>query len=147
MLGFLTTTYLVPAIVLNPSFIIHFLNTVYSHLAPPANSVSHSPYPWFEKLGPVPGSTLFFDVYNHEKLVWVFSVVMAFVQIVAFEWVKENREQVELARKANVGKQIDSKDGNETVDGSFGNAYWRVIAFLLSCGAISAVCKSVLEIG
>lgn len=134
MFAFLTTTYLLPAVMLNPSVIIHIINTFYSHFIPPTISVSNSPYPWFEKLGPVPGSTLFFDVHDHDRLLWVYTIVMAFLQVIVFEWVKENRARMELARKAKVRKEANSKYGNENFVGRGGNSHWKIIAFSMSCG-------------
>jgi hypothetical protein len=133
MFSFLATTYLLPIIALNPSIVIHFINTIYSHFLPSAGSVSHSPYPWFERLGPVPGTSLLYDVHDHDQSLWVFTVMMVLLQVVVFEWVKENRAQMELARKANARKDVNSKYGNERIIGNGGNAYWKIIAFSTSC--------------
>jgi len=88
----LSTTYLIPAILLNPAFILHLINTFASHLLPPSPPVaSHSPHPFMESIGPVPGSTPYWDVHADDALCWRYTAIMVLVQVFAFGRVSDNR--------------------------------------------------------
>ncbi|KAG9243375.1 hypothetical protein BJ878DRAFT_120662 [Calycina marina] len=101
----LSSSYLIPAILLNPAFILHIINTFVSHMTPPANPVSYSPFPFFESLGPVPGSKPFFDVHNNDQLCWGYTAVMVFVQALVFGKVQDNRIQRKAARVARTERE------------------------------------------
>jgi hypothetical protein len=88
----LSTTYLIPAILLNPAFILHLINTFVSHLVPPSPAVtSHSPHPFMESIGPLPGSTPYWDMHADDALCWRYTAVMVVVQVLAFGRVQDNR--------------------------------------------------------
>jgi len=92
----LSTTYLLPAIILNPAFILHLINTFVSHLMPPPPTISYSPHRIMESLGPLPGSPPYLDMHANDQLCWRYTAVMVIVQIFAFGRVSDNR----IARKA-----------------------------------------------
>jgi hypothetical protein len=92
----LSTTYLIPAILLNPAFVLHLINTFVSHLVPPSPPViSHSPHPFMESIGPVPGSTPYWDMHADDALCWRYTAIMVLLQVLAFGRVQDNR----LARR------------------------------------------------
>ena len=87
----LSTSYLLPAIFLNPSVFLHLLNTAISHLRHAPSAPSISPHPRLEGLGPLPGSTLYFDMHANDKLCWKYTTLMVIVQILVVWKVQENR--------------------------------------------------------
>jgi hypothetical protein len=88
----LSTTYLLPAILLNPCFLLHLINTVVSHYGPPPTA-SVSPHPFMESIGPVPGSVLYMDMHADDQLCWGYTFLMVLVQLFAFGRVQDNRSQ------------------------------------------------------
>jgi hypothetical protein len=88
----LSTTYLLPAIFLNPCFLLHLINTVVSHYGPPPTA-SVSPHPFMESIGPVPGSVLYMDMHADDQLCWGYTFLMVLVQLFAFGRVQDNRSQ------------------------------------------------------
>ncbi|TVY38379.1 hypothetical protein LOCC1_G006484 [Lachnellula occidentalis] len=95
----LSSTYLIPALIFNPAFILHLINTFVSHFVPSPPTVSHSPHPVMEHLGPVQGTTLYMDMHDDDQLCWKYTAVMVVVQLFAFGRVSEKRGQ-RKARKA-----------------------------------------------
>jgi hypothetical protein len=87
----LSTTYLLPAIFLNPALVLHLINTFMSHLQPQPSGASGSPHPRLQALGPVPGSTPYLDMHADEQLCWRYTAVMVVVQLLAIGSVKDNR--------------------------------------------------------
>lgn len=101
MLAF-STTYLLPAILLNPAFILHLINTFVSHVVPPTPPViSQSPHPFVERIGPLPGSTPYWDMRTDDRLCWQYTAVMVVVQLVAFGRVQDNRVRRRTVRTEN----------------------------------------------
>jgi hypothetical protein len=96
----LSTSYLLPAVLLNPAFILHLINTYVSHMWPPPLTISHSPHPFMESLGPLPGSTLYLDMHADDKLCWRYTIVMVIVQLFSFIRVSDNRVRRRSAREA-----------------------------------------------
>jgi hypothetical protein len=92
----ISTTYLLPAIILNPAFILHLINTFFSHYMPPPPTISYSPHPFMESLGPLPGTTLALDMHANDQLCWGYTAIMVIAQVFAFGKVSDNR----IARKA-----------------------------------------------
>lgn len=90
----LRTSYLLPAILLNPAFLVHCLNTYVSHILynTTAFSPSISPYPTFENLGPIPNAPVLFDVHEQDGLLWVYTVFSVVMQIWVFGKVTRSRE-------------------------------------------------------
>jgi len=88
----LTTTYLLPAILLNPVLFLHSLNTILSRLLPPivaATQVQPAPY---SNLGPS-GNLPHLDMHASDNLCWSYTVVMVCAQLVAFGSVSQSREE------------------------------------------------------
>ena len=96
----LSTSYLVPAVLLNPAFILHLINTYVSHMWPPPLTISHSPHPFMESLGPLPGSDPFLDMHADDKLCWRYTIVMVIVQLFSFIRISDNRVRRRSAREA-----------------------------------------------
>jgi hypothetical protein len=96
----LSSTYLLPAILLNPAFILHLINTYVSHMDPPPLTISHSPHPIMESLGPLPGSTPYLDMHADDRLCWRYTIVMVIVQLFSFIRVSDNRGRRRSAREA-----------------------------------------------
>ncbi|TVY56826.1 hypothetical protein LSUE1_G009515, partial [Lachnellula suecica] len=98
-----------PALFLNPTFVLHLINTFMSHLVPPPLTQSNSLHPVFEGFGPVPGSAPYIDVHANNRLCWKFTGVIVVVQFLAFTWVSENREQRKARRAARLEKERAKK--------------------------------------
>lgn len=96
----LSSSYLLPAILLNPAFVLHLINTYVSHMWPPPLTVSHSPHQTMQSLGPLPGSTLYLDMHADEQLCWRYTIGMVVVQLLAFLRVSDNRQRRKSAREA-----------------------------------------------
>jgi hypothetical protein len=96
----LSTSYLLPAVLLNPAFILHLINTYVSHMWPPPLTISHSPHPFMESLGPLPGSKPYLDMHDDETLCWRYTAVMVIVQVFSFIRVSDNRVRRRSAREA-----------------------------------------------
>ncbi|KAM3086209.1 hypothetical protein ACMFMF_000163 [Clarireedia jacksonii] len=112
----ITSTYLLPAIFLNPAFVLHLINTFISHLLPPPPTISVSPHPIFETLGPLPGTDLAFDMHEDDTLCWSYTFVMVIVQLLAFGRVSNNRVRRSHARASRVGKdKMRKEQKSETI--------------------------------
>jgi hypothetical protein len=88
----LTTTYLRPAILLNPVLFLHSLNTILSRLLPPivaATQVQPAPY---SNLGPSANHP-HLDMHASDNLCWSYTAVMVCAQLVAFGSVSQSREE------------------------------------------------------
>jgi hypothetical protein len=96
----LSTSYLLPAVLLNPAFVLHLINTYVSHMWPPPPTISHSPHTIMESLGPLPGSTPYLDMHADDKLCWRYTIVMVIVQLFSFIRVSDNRGRRRSAREA-----------------------------------------------
>jgi hypothetical protein len=96
----LSSTYLIPAIILNPALILHLINTFHSHMMPPPTTISYSAHPIIEGFGPLPGSTPYMDMHADDTLCWRYTILMVFVQLLAFGRVSDNRVQKKTARAA-----------------------------------------------
>jgi hypothetical protein len=101
----LTTTYLIPALFLNPAFVLHIINTFVSHFVPPPPTISHSPHPFMESIGPVPGSTLYLDMHADDALCWRYTALMVVVQLLAFGRVSDNRGQRRAKKAARLERE------------------------------------------
>jgi hypothetical protein len=112
----LSTTYLLPAILLNPAFILHLINTFVSHMVPPPLTVSHSPHPFMESIGPVPGSKPYLDMHANDQLCWRYTVLMVIVQLLAFGRVQDNRVQRKSAKAAKLEREKLRKEKLEKME-------------------------------
>jgi hypothetical protein len=97
----LTSTYLLPAVLLNPIVILHGLNTFLYHWIPSAHALSASKHQWLENLGPTRGNSLpYFDIHDNEHLCWGYTLLMVAVQVLAYGTVNDNRVRRKSARAA-----------------------------------------------
>ncbi|KAH8596239.1 hypothetical protein B0O99DRAFT_651850 [Bisporella sp. PMI_857] len=106
----ISSSYLLPAILVNPAFILHLINTFVSYWAPPPPIPSASPYPNFEKWGPLPGSTLYLDMHADDRLCWSYTVIMVIVQFLAFGRVQDNRVRRHSAKVAKAEREKVRKE-------------------------------------
>jgi len=106
----LTSTYLLPAILLNPAFVLHLFNTFVSHLMPPPLAVSNSPHPFMETLGPVANSRPYLDMHANDQLCWSYTAVMVGVQLLVFGRVQDNRVRRKSAKAAKLEREILRKE-------------------------------------
>ncbi|KAG4025245.1 hypothetical protein MFRU_063g00350 [Monilinia fructicola] len=104
-MSFFSTTYLLPGILLNPAFVLHLLNTLCSHLSPPPLTLSTSPHPIFESLGPLPGSEWAFDVHKDNALCWRYTAFMVIIQMWIFGRVSGNRISMKDAKAARADRE------------------------------------------
>ncbi|KAG4433564.1 hypothetical protein IFR05_010960 [Cadophora sp. M221] len=111
----LSTTYLLPAILLNPAFVLHLFNTFISHIVPPPPSVSHSPHPFMESIGPVRNAPPYLDMHADDQLCWGYTAVMVLVQVLAFGRVNDNRVRRKSAKAAKLERDRIRKEKLEKV--------------------------------
>lgn len=81
------TSYLLPAVFLNPCVILHFLiNTPISHLDSTVYPTSNSHAQWLESLGPVSPAYKqpFFDVHRSDGMTLAYTMLMVGLQVLAF---------------------------------------------------------------
>ncbi|KAF7916252.1 uncharacterized protein EAE97_012130 [Botrytis byssoidea] len=102
---FLSTTYLIPGILLNPAFVLHLINTFVSHLLPPPPTMSTSPHPIFESLGPLPGSQWALDMHEDDALCWRYTAVMVVIQMWIFGRVSGNRISMKDAKASRIERE------------------------------------------
>ncbi|CZS89232.1 uncharacterized protein RAG0_00638 [Rhynchosporium agropyri] len=106
----LSTTYLIPAILLNPPFVLHLFNTFISHMMPPPPSISHSPHSFMESIGPIRNAPPYLDMHADEQLCWGYTVVMVLVQVLAFDRVNDNRVRRKSAKAAKLERERIRKE-------------------------------------
>ncbi|TAQ84301.1 hypothetical protein B7494_g7377 [Chlorociboria aeruginascens] len=111
----LSTNYLLPAILLNPAFILHLFNTFVSHLIPPPPTISHSPHPFMESLGPLPGAKSCFDVHADDNLCWRYTMVMVCLQVLAFGRVSDNRMRRKRAKAERLERERIAGEKTSTI--------------------------------
>lgn len=78
----LSTTYIVPAIFLNPVLFLHSVNTVLTQILPPLND-----RPWSHTAPHI-------DVHSSGGACWGFTMIMIIAQLVAFRKVGKARQDV-----------------------------------------------------
>jgi hypothetical protein len=102
----LTSTYLLPAVLLNPVVILHGFNTFMSHVTPAATVVvSTSQHQWLENLGPVSARGYYLDVHSNEQLCWGYTMLIVVVQILAYGTVSDERVRRKSARAAKAARE------------------------------------------
>jgi len=86
----LSTSYLLPAVLLNPILILHTLNSLLCRLLP---SFADQPLPtWSDPTtwGPH-GTPPYLDVHSSANFCWVYTICMVCLQLFAFEKVSQGR--------------------------------------------------------
>lgn len=131
--------YVLPAVFLQPGFILHLINTFTSHLFPPPLTLSESPHPLFVSLGPLPGTELLMDVHKDDQLCWCYTLLMVLVQFLAFgrvqgnrrersarrEELREKREKRRKERERFTAERLLAEAYGPELDGSFDRKdYW-----------------------
>ncbi|RDL31950.1 uncharacterized protein BP5553_09352 [Venustampulla echinocandica] len=108
----ISCNYLVPAILLNPAFILHLINALMSRFVLPGpHPPSHSPNPFMEMLGPAPGSTPYLDMHSDDQLCcYGYTAIMVMVQIFAFGRVQDNRVRKRGAKAATSEREARRKE-------------------------------------
>ncbi|CAL3967168.1 hypothetical protein PZA11_003560 [Diplocarpon coronariae] len=101
----ITANYLLPAILLNPAFVLHLINTFISHVMPPPSAASLSPHQFMESIGPRRNATPFLDMHADDQLCWSYTAVMVVVQILAFGRVNDNRVRGKSAQAARLERE------------------------------------------
>ncbi|KAI9681612.1 MAG: hypothetical protein M1829_000809 [Trizodia sp. TS-e1964] len=122
----LTTTYLLPALMLNPVLLLHTLNTLFSRiLPPPAALLLLQPQPpHLPAWGP--WGTPHIDVHSSQGVCWSYTVVMVGLQLLAFGRVgilRESRREVkrlERLERERTGVLMASGGASGGVNGANG---------------------------
>jgi len=87
---FLSTSYIIPAIFLNPVLFLHGLNTIFSRTLPPiavAGPIQRPPYTVY---GPA-AVRQHVDVQSSENLCWGYTIIMIFAQLLAYGQISQHR--------------------------------------------------------
>ncbi|TEY50328.1 hypothetical protein BOTCAL_0278g00140 [Botryotinia calthae] len=113
---FLSTTYLIPGILLNPAFVLHLINTFISHLVPPPSTLSASPHPIFESLGPLPGSQWALDMHEDDALCWRYTAVMVVIQMWIFGRVSGNRISMKDAKAVRIERERARRERSAIIE-------------------------------
>ncbi|ATZ55411.1 hypothetical protein BCIN_12g00100 [Botrytis cinerea B05.10] len=113
---FLSTTYLIPGILLNPAFVLHLINTFISHLVPPPSTMSASPHPIFESLGPLPGSQWALDMHEDDALCWRYTAVMVVIQMWIFGRVSGNRISMKDAKAVRIERERARRERSAIIE-------------------------------
>ena len=79
-------------------------------MVPPPHTVSNSPHPVFETLGPLPGSKPYLDMHADDQLCWGYTAVMVFIQVLVFGRVQDNRVQRKSAKAAKIEREKVRKE-------------------------------------
>jgi len=105
----LTTTYLLPAILLNPVFFLHSLNTILSRILPPVLAATTPPAQPYCRLGPSPTSP-HLDMHVSDNLCWSYTVFMVLAQLLAFGRVSQRRQTVRDRKDAQRVRKEEAQD-------------------------------------
>ena len=92
MYQLIATSYLLPAIFLNPILFLHSLNTILSRILPPINIFEAVQHPPFSTLGP----SAFFphlDVHSSDRFCWSYTILMVCAQLFAYDRISQCREE------------------------------------------------------
>jgi hypothetical protein len=103
----LSTTYLLPALLLNPAFVLHLINTTVSYFTAPLYSITMSPHPFMDSIGPKRDTGLYMDMHADDTLCWGYTAVMVVVQLLAFGRVQDNRVQRRERREAKRVERVE----------------------------------------
>jgi hypothetical protein len=96
----ISSTYLIPAVLLNPVVIVHGFNTFCSHFISTTLASTTSNHQWLQNLGPASAPGPYFDVHKNDQLCWGYTLLMVVVQILAYGKVNDTRVRKKSARAA-----------------------------------------------
>ncbi|KAI9763343.1 MAG: hypothetical protein M1840_000608 [Geoglossum simile] len=105
----LSTSYLLPAVLLNPVLILHTLNSLLCRLLP---SFADQPLPtWSDPTtwGPH-GTPPYLDVHSSANFCWAYTICMVCLQLFAFERVSQGRCDAREKVEAEAREVAASKD-------------------------------------
>lgn len=108
----LSTSYLLPAVFLNPVLFLHGLNTILSRIIPPVVVSGTAQPPPYSTFGPS-ANYPHLDLHASDNLCWSYTVVMICAQLMAFGRVHRLREESKEKRRlkkehAEAGKTASS---------------------------------------
>jgi hypothetical protein len=117
----LSSTYLIPAVLLNPVIILHGFNTFCSHFVSTTLPVSTSNHQWLENLGPAAATGPYVDVHSSDQLCWSYTLIMVLLQVLAYGKVNDTRVRKKSARAA--AKAERERKASQKVDKTASEAY------------------------
>ena len=88
----ISTSYIVPAILLNPVLFLHGLNTFLSRMLPPTVIAGPTQRPPYSQFGPAAVQP-HIDVQSSENLCWGYTLVIICAQLVAYGQVSRRRAE------------------------------------------------------
>ena len=114
----IATSYILPAIFLNPVLFLHGVNTILSRLLPPiVIPTAAVQRPVYSMLGPA-ATHQHIDIQNSENLCWSYTAVMILAQLVAYD-------RVMRVREAGKERQRRKEEMNGTKgDAKHSDSYW-----------------------
>lgn len=92
MHNLIKTSYLLPAIFLNPVLFLHSLNTILSRILPPIVASATTQPPPYSTLGPS-ACHPHLNMHSSESFCWSYTIVMVCAQLMAFGRVSQCREE------------------------------------------------------
>ncbi|MCJ1360913.1 hypothetical protein MMC16_000008 [Acarospora aff. strigata] len=107
----LTTTYLLPAIFLNPVLFLHSLNTILSRVLPPVLAATTPNAQPYCDLGPSPTAP-HLDMHVSDNLCWSYTVFMVLAQLLAFGRVSQKRQTVRDKKEAQRVRREETQEAN-----------------------------------
>lgn len=118
----LTSTYLVPAIFLNPVLFLHSVNTILSRMLPPVAAAGTVQPPPYSPLGPS-ANYPHLDVHASDNFCWSYTIVMVLAQLFAFSNIsshrearQERKERRETPRQASIEQESSEKMNGHSSD-------------------------------
>jgi len=107
----LSTSYIIPAIFLNPIILLHGLNTIFSRTLPPiaiAGPIQRPPYSMY---GPA-AVRQHFDVQSSEILCWGYTIIMICAQLIAYGQISQRRvERKEIPKQTDETAKLGATQG------------------------------------
>lgn len=114
----ISTSYIVPAILLNPVLFLISINTILSRILPPIWVDAAVQPPPHTMLGPSPEHP-HLDIHESDCLCWSYTILIVCAQLVAFGRVSGRREEGKVRARVKAAKQPDKTDitstGNKTL--------------------------------
>ena len=118
----LTSTYLFPAVCLNPILFLHCLNTILSRILPPIVAAEPVQPPPYTPLGPSPNHP-HLDVHQSDNLCWSYTLVIVLAQLYTYTGISSHRtkrkERKEKASRANGNMNGHAKSANTDREDSY----------------------------
>lgn len=100
----ISTSYIIPAILLNPVLFLISINTILSRILPPILVDAAVQPPLYTMLGPSPEHP-HLDIHESDCLCWSYTILIVCAQLVAFGRVSGRREQGKVRARAKAKKE------------------------------------------